>query len=91
MITNDNSWSLGTIPNKSLESFGPSIPNHPPGGRPPYQKPASFGARTAVSLPRIFHAARSVPSAVYSFSFNYQRLIRLIDLIDFNYAAKSPS
>jgi len=31
MITNNNSWSLGTTPNKSLDPFGPSIPIHLPG------------------------------------------------------------
>ena len=45
MITNNNSWSLGTTPNKSLETIGPSIPNHPPGGRTTVQKPESFWSK----------------------------------------------
>src|SRR5215212_618089 len=31
MITNNNSWSLGATPNKSLEHLEPSIPIHLPG------------------------------------------------------------
>ena len=45
MITNTYSWSLGSTPNKSLESIGPSIPNHPPGGRTTVQKPESFWSK----------------------------------------------
>src|SRR5687767_4523455 len=30
MITNKNSWSLGATPNKSLDSFEPSICSHSP-------------------------------------------------------------
>src|SRR5688500_8293591 len=68
MITNNNLWSLGTTPNKSLESFGPSIPNHPPGGRTTIQKPESFWSkdRRFSPLPQLqIRAIRAIRGQIF--------------------------
>ena len=69
MITNNNSWSLGSTPNKSLETIGPSIPNHPPGGRTEAGKPGSQtdpGDTAADSLSRVL----PLSGAALSLSFH---------------------
>ena len=75
MITNNNSWSLGSTPNKSLETIGPSIPNHPPGGRTEAGKPGSQtdpGDTAADSLSRVL----PLSGAVHSHSVAHPRSTR---------------
>ena len=50
MTTNNDAWSLGTTPNKSLDPFGPSIPIHFPGD------PLNYRRNPCVLPPRPFAA-----------------------------------
>src|SRR5262249_52062970 len=63
MVTNNNSWSLGATPNKSLDLFGPSILIHLPGdphGKSPrliYVPPSHSASAHSI---RSLHSAKFV-------------------------------
>src|SRR5687768_6019156 len=77
MITNNHSWSFGVTPNKSLDSFGPSIPIHLPGD------PLANHRRKDCVLPTRPFAAPTCPtSPIRPTSPTFALGLRAIDLFD---------